>query len=467
MSAVQDMTTLARWLEGFAGISKEGFFGKPGWVDGDKAPGHTSQVEELGLAKSWYNFWTLRFFFYSPNLIWFAMTALMYTCFPYDIEAASKGWAWGWVAKRLAVNATLAFCYYGFFFWALYIRGFTQRKYKPGSYPTVANMAHNTWYWSLGVVQWSLSECAMTRLWATGRVPYISDAELFSSPRQLMLLAFWVFVIPQWRDFHFYFAHRFSHIRAVYKYVHSLHHRNTDPEPFSGLCMHPVEHLIYFSNALTPSLFIGLSPIVYMWNFMHLSLAPGAGHSGFEDHWQADQYHYAHHAKFECNYGSPSTGWIDQLCGTFREKLGSSDAYRGEYTGNYDATQKESDGKRAEDTREEKKKVWSAQGYLAVPQGSHLAYTLFCLFAVAALAWAAVVNPRRTSPVPAAPFVAALVAYGPVAFAMLLCAFYDKLSWRWPFHNERFFGVFGFFLVAGWASCLAPIHRFVYLLCEV
>ena len=43
--------------------------------------------------------------------------------------------------------------------------------------------------------------------------------------------------VSRYRDFHFYFAHRLLHIRVLYKFVHSLHHRNTDIEPFSGLCM--------------------------------------------------------------------------------------------------------------------------------------------------------------------------------------------------------------------------------------
>ena len=29
------------------------------------------------------------------------------------------------------------------------------------------------------------------------------------------------------------------HVRALYKFVHALHHRNADPEPFSGISMHP------------------------------------------------------------------------------------------------------------------------------------------------------------------------------------------------------------------------------------
>ena len=36
--------------------------------------------------------------------------------------------------------------------------------------------------------------------------------------------------------------------KAMYKYIHSLHHRNTDIEPFAGLCMHPVEHLYYYRD---------------------------------------------------------------------------------------------------------------------------------------------------------------------------------------------------------------------------
>jgi hypothetical protein len=57
-------------------------------------------------------------------------------------------------------------------------------------------------------------------------------------------------------------------MHASDKYVHSLHHRNMDPEPFSGMTMHPVEHLYYFSNAFIPSFYLaGLSPLIFLWNF--------------------------------------------------------------------------------------------------------------------------------------------------------------------------------------------------------
>lgn len=454
------MVHFPTWFDGFGGISKDGIFSvPPKWVDTEKPPGHTSQVQELGLSKTLSQVLTLRHFFFSPNLVWFTMTAVVYFGVPYDMTAAARGFGIDWVGKRFAVNFSVALAYYGFFYVALYVKKLSQRKFQPGVYPTAGNIVHDVWYWTLGIVQWTVHECLMVRLWATGKVPYISDTELIRSPKLVLITFCWVLLIPMWRDLHFYFAHRFSHIRAFYKYVHSLHHRNTDPQPFSGLCMHPVEHLVYFSNACTPSLYMCLSPIIYMWNFMHLSIAPGAGHSGWEDHFQADQYHYIHHSKFECNYGSPSSAWIDQFFGTFREKLGSSTAYKGQF--------------KEEEQKSDRKKVWSPQGYLGLQTLDHTAYTCFCLASVAILFWGTVMNQSSSAPVrdiagiPVPLLVASLVAYGPVVFAMLLWAVFDKMSWRWPFQKESFFGAFGFFLVAGWASCLLPIYHLVQSSCTL
>jgi hypothetical protein len=101
--------------------------------------------------------------------------------------------------------------------------------------------------------------------------------------------------------------------------VHSLHHRNTDIEPFSGLCMHPIEHLYYYS-CVGPSLYFTMSPFHAMWNLIHLLISPAASHSGWEDNMQSDQFHYLHHKKFECNYGTGGEP-LDKLFGTHRTSL--------------------------------------------------------------------------------------------------------------------------------------------------
>lgn len=321
-------------------------------------------------------------------------------------------------------------------------------------------MLHNLWYWSLAIVQWTFWEQVMMRLWATGKVPYASNQEILADKSLLLWNLVWVLLIPLWRELHFYIAHRFIHVRAVYKYVHSLHHRCADPEPFSGMTMHPIEHLYYFSNAFTPTLYLPhLSPLIFLWNYLHLALAPGAAHSGWEDHFGSDQYHYLHHAKFECNYGTPMSGFIDQLCGTFRERSGESEQYKGQW----DAAKVASAGN-AESTPG-KAGVWSATGYLGLPATwDHGVYTVYWVCWGAAT-WC--IAAAGGSGGIAADVAAAGVAYSPVAFALLLAAASgDRMSWRWPFHKERLFGVCGMFLTAGFLACMLPVYHATKWLCE-
>tara|TARA_B110000208_G_scaffold190247_1_gene253703 strand:- start:1192 stop:2742 length:1551 start_codon:yes stop_codon:yes gene_type:complete len=320
------------WPNGLAGIDQDGLFGVvPGYVNRKLAPGNSSILEELGAAMTFRSIATLAHFIWSPNAIWFAMAAALHYFAPYDLTLENP-FSLAWMLPRFALNFAVAFAYYGFFFAALYIfKCGATRKYRPGSFPTVGNMAHNLWYWSLGIVQWTFWEAVMVKLWKRtdgGGVAMKTDAEVMSSNKLIAINLFWIIFIPVWRDAHFYIAHRFLHIRSIYTYVHKLHHRNADPEPFSGICMHPVEHMYYYACAFIPSLYLSsLSPLIFTWNFIHLTIAPGAGHSGFEDHFQADNYHFIHHAKFECNYGSPMSGFVDQALGTFRESLTKSRVY--------------------------------------------------------------------------------------------------------------------------------------------
>ena len=97
-------------------------------------------------------------------------------------------------------------------------------------------------FWSFsGIAIWVGFENVFAFLWATGRLPYMTDAQAFSSPAGMACFAAGLLLTPIWREFHFYFAHRLLHFRALYAQVHSLHHRNTDIEPFAGLSMHPIE----------------------------------------------------------------------------------------------------------------------------------------------------------------------------------------------------------------------------------
>jgi hypothetical protein len=66
-----------------------------------------------------------------------------------------------------------------------------------------------------------------------------------------------------------------------------------------------------------------------MWNGVHLSISPSASHSGYEDHFQSDQFHYLHHRFFECNYGTGDIPF-DYMFGTFRDKMALNESsYKG------------------------------------------------------------------------------------------------------------------------------------------
>jgi sterol desaturase/sphingolipid hydroxylase (fatty acid hydroxylase superfamily) len=190
----------------------------------------------------------------------------------------------------------VTFGYTAFFHVTLYWLNWAERPFLKRSTYNVDKLAHNI-FWSLsGVAIWVAFENVFAFLWATGRLSYLTDAAAFSSFTSWGFLNFaaGLVLIPVWRDAHFYFAHRMLHFPALFQQVHSLHHRNTDIEPFAGLCMHPIEHLYYYACIL-PSLVIFCSPFHFLWNGVHLLLAPGASHSGYEDHFQADAFHYMHH----------------------------------------------------------------------------------------------------------------------------------------------------------------------------
>ena len=167
------------------------------------------------------------------------------------------------------------------------------------------------------------------RLWAKGVVPYAYDAEVLGSRRLLAWNVFWVMVVPLWRDLHFYVAHRFVHIRAIYRFVHSLHHRNADPEPFSGLTMHPIEHLLYMSPPVL-LWFIPGHPVVTLTLLFFSMLSPILTHAGFERVWlgdpgdgapsflSGDYFHQLHHRYFECNYGNTLVPF-DKVFGTYHD----------------------------------------------------------------------------------------------------------------------------------------------------
>lgn len=304
------------------GLVRGKYIGEPPtYVDKTKPPGMTD------FPKPTLSTWLVNIpsvLVYTPNFVWAVISLLVYNYVPYklgpDDPASLSPISYDFFIDRFPMWYTLVIGYFSFWHISLYGFNLASRPFISNRSYNLDKVVHNAFWTSCGIVIWTFYENVFCYLWATGRLSYINDVDSFTRPIGLMKFSAALALIPVWRSIHFYFAHRFLHYKPLYQQVHSLHHRNTDTEPFSGLCMHPVEHLYYFSCVL-PSLIFYCSPYAFLWNGVHLLLSPAASHSGYEDHFQSDLYHYLHHRYFECNYSGGDAGFMDLAFGTFRSSF--------------------------------------------------------------------------------------------------------------------------------------------------
>jgi sterol desaturase/sphingolipid hydroxylase (fatty acid hydroxylase superfamily) len=314
-------------MTSFAGMHQGHFWAaSPASIDTTKPP-LTSVIPAPTLVAWASSNMKLEHIIWSPNLVWIAISVALYMAFPYDDRLFAVG-SQGPVTEaffreRLPLWMAVVLGYFAF--WHVTIESWCRRSFVPNRPYRVAKVLHNVLYCASGVVIWVGFENVFVFLWATGRLAYMPDKDALATPANAALLALGMVLIPIWRDGHFYFAHRYIHFRPLFRYVHSLHHRNTDVEVFSGLCMHPVEHLYYYACILPCLLVPSLcSPLHFHFIGVHMLLAPAASHSGYEDHWQADAFHYYHHRYFEVNYAGLGCSffdtWFGSFCGTLREK---------------------------------------------------------------------------------------------------------------------------------------------------
>ena len=306
-------------MENMFGMINGKYFGEPPvYVNKNLPPGMTD------IPKVTFMSWIQKAPFVlitSPNFIWAIISLSLYTLAPYNLDIHSPSSISPinsvFFFERFPIWFGITFGYFSFWHIATYGFNMAKRPFIKDRTYNINKVIHNAFWTTSGIAIWTIFENVFVYLWATGRLAYIPDKISISTPMGLIAFIATLMGIPLWRSIHFYFAHRFLHYTPLYRQVHSLHHRNTDIEPFSGLCMHPVEHLYYFA-CIAPSLIFYCSPFALVWNGIHLLLSPAASHSGYEDHFQSDLFHYLHHRYFECNYAGSDAAFMDIAFGTFK-----------------------------------------------------------------------------------------------------------------------------------------------------
>ena len=250
------------------------------------------------------------------NALFLALAVIFWTWLTPDLATLTTLEP-GWIGALLARNAVLLGLFYGGWHLWLYVLRRQGDRYKySAKWPDAKNPAfllgtqtreNVLLTFASALPIWTAWEVLTLWLMANGWVPVL---DFQTNPIWFIVL---LLIIPIWRDLHFYAIHRLIHFPPLYRAIHKLHHKNINPGPWSGLSMHPGEHLLYFScvaiHFVVPS-----HPVHALFNLLHAALAPAQGHSGFdrveigsaeEDPTGMDTHayaHYLHHRYFNCNY---------------------------------------------------------------------------------------------------------------------------------------------------------------------
>ncbi len=268
-------------------------------------------------------------YFYPYNIVFIAIACLFWFYLT-PSKDSMQTLGWGWVLWIFVRNAASILILFGALELRLYIRRRQGGHFKynpkfPAEQPSDAfffknqNVDNALRTFGSGVPIWTVWEVLMLHAWANGWGPWTLFGD---SP--FWLIGFGL-MIPIIHEVHFYCIHRLIHVPVLYKWVHSVHHNSINPSPWSSLSMHPVEHLIYWSDTLI-HLILPSHPLLLLYHFQVNSTGAVIGHIGFDKiETGADSGvdthafgHYLHHKYFEVNYAD-GTIPIDKWFGTWHD----------------------------------------------------------------------------------------------------------------------------------------------------
>ena len=276
----------------------------------------------------------LKGYLFPWNALFMALAAIMWFWLTPNIETL-KTLAVGWIAYLFIRNSILVLMIYGLLELRLYVRRTQGTHFKfngkwPSDQPSDVfmfksqNIDNIIRTFMSGVPIWTAYEVFGLWCYANGYGLWGSFA---AHPIWFLVFAFF---LPFYHEVHFYCVHRLIHVPILYKWVHCVHHNSVNPSPWSSLSMHPVEHLLYWSDSLI-HLIVPSHPLLFLYNLQITGTGAVVGHVGFDKvevgsssaidtHAYA---HYLHHKHFEVNYADGTTA-LDKLFGTWHD--GSKEA---------------------------------------------------------------------------------------------------------------------------------------------
>jgi len=105
-------------------------------------------------------------------------------------------------------------------------------------------------------------------------------------------------------DMFFYYSHRLLHHKAIYKYIHKVHHEWTSPVSITAIYAHPVEHMMLNISVSSGAFLMGSPlPVLWLW-FCLITMQVMNDHCGYHfPLFFSPEFHDFHHLKFHTSYG--------------------------------------------------------------------------------------------------------------------------------------------------------------------
>ncbi len=279
--------------------------------------------------------WLLRGWFpLSERLIILALSILSWHFF-HPTLAQSQVFAIDWIVQIYLRNLALMILVAGGLHCYFYIWRMQGDERRFDSRPLIAasrlftfnSQVRDNVFWTCasGVTVWSAFEVLMMWSLANGYAPLLL-------PTDWVWLVALVLLLPAWETVYFFIIHRLIHWPPFYRRIHSLHHRNINVGPWSGLSMHPLEHLIYLSTVLVHFL-VPANPFLIIFHLQYFVLSAATTHTGYQGVMIKGRlvlplgtyHHQLHHRYFECNYGGLEVP-LDEWSGNFHD--GSAESHR-------------------------------------------------------------------------------------------------------------------------------------------
>lgn len=183
-----------------------------------------------------------------------------------------------------------------------------------------------------GLTFWTLWEALAWWSYANGYLQLISFE---SNPVWFVVL---IMLVPVYSVQYFGVVHWLLHRGPAYRHVHSVHHKNVNVGPWSGLAMHPLEHFLLFSDVIVFFL-LPSSPLHLLFAMMHHGIGAPMSHTGYDGIRLTrstpsrnltlrvgDFHHQLHHRFIECNYGGLESP-LDDLIDAFHDGTAAGDQH--------------------------------------------------------------------------------------------------------------------------------------------